>query len=113
MWFVLPYQLAWISTNSIFRRTRVSENADVGRFMVATRDIEPGEIVLLDRAVVVAPEDKPGNHKAGSTKGNGKGRQVHSVFFIRDSLKMSLECLLNFSRISLGLSLKVSLSKTK
>ena len=38
---------------------------------------------------------------------------VHSVFFIRDSLKMSLECLLNFSRICLGLSLKVSLSKTK
>ena len=38
---------------------------------------------------------------------------VHSVFFIRDSLKMSLERLLNFSRICLGLSLKVSLSKTK
>ena len=39
--------------------------------------------------------------------------RLHSVFFIRDSLKMSLECLLNFSRICLGLSLKVSLSKTK
>ena len=38
---------------------------------------------------------------------------LHSVFFIGDSLKMSLECLLNFSRIFLGLSLKVSLSKTK
>ena len=41
---------------------RVSENAEVGRFMVATRDIEPGEIVLLDRAVVVAPDDRPGNN---------------------------------------------------
>ena len=38
---------------------------------------------------------------------------LHSVFFIRDSLKMSLECLLNFLRICLGLSLKVFLSKTK
>ena len=40
-------------------------------------------------------------------------KAIHSVFFIRDSLKMSLECLLNFSRICLVLSLKVSLSKTK
>ena len=31
--------------------------------MVATRDIGPGEIVLLDRAVVVAPEDRPGRLK--------------------------------------------------
>ena len=44
---------------------RVSENAEVGRFMVATRDIEPGEIVLLDRAVVVAPDDRPGNNLIG------------------------------------------------
>ena len=42
---------------------RVSENAEVGRFMVATRDIEPGEIVLLDKAVVVAPDDRPGNNQ--------------------------------------------------
>ena len=35
---------------------------------------------------------------------------IHSVFFERDSLKMALECLLNFSRICLGLSLKVSLT---
>ena len=33
--------------------------------MVATRDIEPGEIVLLDRAVVVAPDDRPGNNLIG------------------------------------------------
>ena len=39
-------------------------------------------------------------------------RDIHSVFFIRDSLKRSLECLLYFSGICLGLSLKVSLSKT-
>ena len=38
---------------------------------------------------------------------------IQPIFFIRDSLKMSLECLLTFSRICLGLSLKVSLSKTK
>ena len=39
---------------------------------------------------------------------------IHSVFFIGDSLKMSLECLINVSIICLGLtSLKVSLSKTK
>ena len=49
----------------------------------------------------------------GFIHGHRPSFRVHSVFFIRDSLKMSLECLLNFSRICLGLSLKVSLSKTK
>ena len=30
-------------------------------------------------------------------------QHLHTVFFIRDSLKMSLECLLNFSKICLGI----------
>ena len=44
---------------------------------------------------------------------NFKQNKIHAVFFIWDSLIMSLERLLNFSRICLGLSLKVSLSQTK
>ena len=36
--------------------------------MVATRDIGVGEIVLLDRAVVVAPQDRPGKKQRAFTE---------------------------------------------
>ena len=35
---------------------RVEQSPEVGRYLVATRDINPGEIVILDKAVLVAPD---------------------------------------------------------
>lgn len=35
---------------------RVEKSSEVGRYLVATRDINPGEIVILDKSILVAPD---------------------------------------------------------
>lgn len=35
---------------------RVEQSPEVGRFLVAARDIDPGEIVILDKSILVAPD---------------------------------------------------------
>ena len=38
---------------------RIGYRTDVGRILIASRDIRPGELAILDRAAAVLPENRP------------------------------------------------------